>query len=186
MRVHRHTIPALVPLSQYEDKYLPLPDEGYGSEDSVLDLGSGRQDLEGFANAVRSDLVAWRLRQDSIEMVREELGLSSASDKEGTKTPNDQPAPDGNYGVSSVEAIAVDAHFVRIVWADGRLGRVRIGRDGNIQQAGVVKMVGEAAQQCPNHERLLMSEGARIDSLVEKLKEIHESHIAASRTSPTT
>ena len=83
VKVHRHTIPALVPLGQYEDKYLPLPDEGYGSEDSVLGGVGGRQDLEAFVGAVRKDLVAWRLRQESIQIVREKLGLSVEDDVDG-------------------------------------------------------------------------------------------------------
>ncbi len=180
VRVHHHTIPALVPLGQYEDKYLPLLDEGYGSEDSVLGGGSGRQDLEAFVEAVRRDLVAWRLRQESIEMVREKLGLGGQVDVEGK---GDEEADDedegamraGEYGVMTVEPVALDAHFARIIWADGRVGRIKISQGGDIQRAVVIGLVDDQEQRRANDERILVDEGARIDTLVDRLKQMHDS-----------
>ena len=178
VRVHRHTIPALVPLSLYEDKYLPLPDEGYGSEDSVLEVGGGRQDLEVFVGAVRRDLVAWRLRQESIEMVREKLDLKNKTvvgNEEATEAEDgEQDLAQGGYGITTVEAITADAYYARIIWTDGRVGRIKIGDDGSIQRAVVIEVVDKQGQRCSNDERLLVAENARIDKLVEALKEMHE------------
>ena len=88
LRIHRHTIPAFVPVLQYEKQYLPSSstaheDEGYGgSDDSVPGNGgeedgeeSRKQDLHGLVTKVRYDLVSWRLRQDAADWLREELGL---------------------------------------------------------------------------------------------------------------
>ena len=179
VRVHRHTIPALVLLRQYEEKYLPLQDEGYGSVDSVLGGGGGRQDLEAFVGAVRKDLVAWQLRQESIEMVREKLGLTAKVDVESEPVrergnEDEFPINRGKYGIVTVEPVAVDAHFARIIWADGRVGRIKIGEDGNIQKAVVIGVVDEQEQRSANDERNLVAEDARIDSLVETLKIMHE------------
>ena len=180
VRVHRHTIPALVPLGQYEEQYLPLADEGYGSEDSQLGAGSGRQDLEAFAAAVRKDLVAWRLRQESIERVREKLGLSVEDDVDGrggreAENEDGNTVGAGKYGVVTVEPVAVDAHFARIIWADGRVGRIKISEDGNIQRAVVIGLVDGQEQRRANDERVLVDEGARIDTLVNRLEQIYES-----------
>ena len=87
LRVHRHTIPPLVPLQQYEENYLPISlgreeDEDHGgSNDSRLNNdpdvveGSRKQDLHGFVARVREDLVNWRLRQAAADWLRDELGL---------------------------------------------------------------------------------------------------------------
>lgn len=173
-------IPALVPLGQYEDKYLPLADEGYGSEDSVLGGVGGRQDLEAFVGAVRKDLLAWRLRQESIEMQREKLGLSGKIDVQGeggteAENGNESAVDAGEYGVVTVEPVAVDAHFARIIWADGRVGRIKINEEGNIQRAVVIGMVDHQEQRRANDERVLVDEGARIDTLVKRLEQMYES-----------
>jgi central kinetochore subunit Mal2/MCM21 len=176
VRVHRHTIPALIPLSQYEEKYLPLPDEGYGSEDSVLGTG-GRQDLEGFAQAVRTDLVAWRLRQESLEMVRDSLGLKDKKpdDDDDERTGEDEvDGGQGRYGVKNIEAVAVDACYARILWTDGRVGRIRIGDDGSIQRAVVIGVLDEQEQRITQGEQILVAENSRVDTLVERLKETHQ------------
>lgn len=98
LRVHRHTIPALVPLQQYEELYLPLKssatpeDEGYGgsedcrpgNDDSDNGPGTKKQDLHGFVARVRHDLVSWRLRQEAAEMLKENLDLPTSESKEKT------------------------------------------------------------------------------------------------------
>ncbi|OAP57493.1 hypothetical protein AYL99_08231 [Fonsecaea erecta] len=89
LRIHRHTIPALVPLEQYEKQYLPtssLDIEGYGgSDDSGLDVNergrATKQDLHGLVSRVRYDLVCWRLRQEATEWLREELEIPESFDQ---------------------------------------------------------------------------------------------------------
>ncbi|KIW88712.1 uncharacterized protein Z519_10758 [Cladophialophora bantiana CBS 173.52] len=91
LRIHRHTIPALVPLEQYEKQYLPLSspeDEGYGgSDDSRLGIDEGgtarKQDLYSLVAKVRYDLVSWRLRRDITEWLREELQILGSGNDTG-------------------------------------------------------------------------------------------------------
>ncbi len=92
VRIHRHTLPALVPLEQYERDYLPLPsptredDEGYVGSDGAETSGDEpkKQNLHALVGRVRYDLVSWRLRQDVAGWLKEELGLSESSEKEKT------------------------------------------------------------------------------------------------------
>jgi central kinetochore subunit Mal2/MCM21 len=103
LRIHRHTIPALVPLEQYESEYLPLnppyDDEGYaGSDDSRVENGVDhrRQDLHALVARVRHDLVSWRLRQDAAGWLQEELGLPQLKNgnKNANKSANSNPEGD--------------------------------------------------------------------------------------------
>jgi central kinetochore subunit Mal2/MCM21 len=175
VRVHRHTIPALIPIAKYEEKYLPLPDEGYGSADSVLET-TGRQDLEAFVTAVKGDLVAWHLRQQSIDLVREKLGITARQShaEDGDKEQNsDTASTAGLYGVRFVEPVAVDSHYARIVWTDDTVGRVKIGHDGSIQRAVVIGTIDGQEQRRAKEERILVADNSRIDTLVDRLKDVH-------------
>lgn len=163
LRVHRHTIPALVPVDQYQERYLPLQDEGYGSEDSMME-GQG-QDLKGFVAAVRQDLVSWRLRQEAVEMVKERLGLN-----ETEAVAEDQAM---KFGVASIDATGVDTHYLRIVWENGWVGRLKIGDGGSIQKAVVIGKVKDEDQRIEQVERLLAYDGARLENLYELLEVVH-------------
>jgi central kinetochore subunit Mal2/MCM21 len=180
MKLHRHTLPALVPIAKYEETYLPMPDEGYGSEDSMLGLGS-RQDLQGFVSAVRNDLVSWQLRKESIQLVREKLKLYDQEQKEQdddhTAADEDEEnvQPEGLYGITAFESATVDARLARIVWSDGRVGRVKISDDGSIQLAAVI---GADEKRHHAQERLLVN-GTRIETMVAQLREMHEQNAKA-------
>ncbi|OQV03156.1 hypothetical protein CLAIMM_08241 [Cladophialophora immunda] len=121
LRIHRHTIPALVPLEQYEKQYLPisyLDDEGYGgSEDSRLNANeretTTKQDLHSLVSRVRYDLVSWRLRQDVTEWLREELAIpdssaqpasSSKDQTEGAKEDTDMKQGDGDLRSAEISS----------------------------------------------------------------------------------
>jgi central kinetochore subunit Mal2/MCM21 len=163
LRIHRHTIPAFVPLEQYESQHLPLLDEGYGTlEDSVLSAGGGAraQDLHGLVQRVRHDLVAWRLRQDALAWLREELRIpepaspsalpqkplennedrdpDQAEDEDALGSDVDISEPSGRYRVCDVSAVTVDARQARVVWSDGRVGRIKISDQGKIERAVVI------------------------------------------------
>ncbi|KIW78196.1 hypothetical protein Z517_08029 [Fonsecaea pedrosoi CBS 271.37] len=115
LRIHRHTIPALVPLEHYEKQYLPGSDEeGFGgSDDSGLNVDEGetptKQDLHTLVSRVRYDLVNWRLRRDATEWLQDELEIPEiptrpAKDQvEGAKTNNDKPVDGGLGSPQSVE-----------------------------------------------------------------------------------
>ncbi|KIW73180.1 hypothetical protein PV04_01317 [Phialophora macrospora] len=106
LRIHRHTIPALVPLEQYERVYLPLSspareeDEGYVGSDGAenAEAEARKQDLHTLVSRVRYDLVSWRLRKDAAEWLKEELGLSrQGRNGEGANSQNSAQS-DGGEG----------------------------------------------------------------------------------------
>ena len=166
MRVHQHTIPALVPVQQYEERYLPLQDEGYGSEASMLE--GGGQDLKGFVKAVRADLLSWRSRQESIALTKEKLGLDAEDVIEGN------PIRD-KLGVSSLNATGVDALYVRVVWGCGWVGRIKIDTDGSIKAAVVLGNIDGEDQRIKKVERMLSPDGARLEDLYDLLKKMKDS-----------
>ena len=169
-RVHRHTIPALVPLEKYEDRYLPTSDEGYGSEDSLLGGGEGKQNLMGFATAVRNDLTSWQMRKEAVELCREMLEANEAED-----AVEEKQEMESNHGVQSIEAVAVDAYFIRIVWRNGRVGRIKIADDGTIQKAAVFRTVdGGDEERCQDVERILLGGSGRVEDLIEQLVRLRE------------
>lgn len=190
LRIHRHTIPAFVPLQDYEKQYLPLSDEGYGgSEDSMMsaDGAERKQDLHTLVARVRHDLVSWRLRQDAIDWARDELEIpasktqSGASDRtaDGDNTNghgeaqdeslSDVEEPVGKFGVREVSTVSVDARHARIVWTDDRVGRIKISDDGRIEKAVVF---GQDAR-IGDVERILTEDSSTVSSLVERLETIH-------------
>ncbi|KAI1617264.1 Cenp-O kinetochore centromere component-domain-containing protein [Exophiala viscosa] len=186
LRIHRHTIPAFVPLQEYEKRYLPPADEGYGSEDSVLSSGgaSPKQDLHGLINKIRHDLVAWRSRQDAIGSIREQLAMPTkkapensneqrpeeGSGHHGGSVP-DVETPVGKFGVREFEATGVDARQVRILWSDDRLGRIKISDQGGIDKAAVFGSQGRIR----NMERILTQGDATVFNLLDRLQEIDHS-----------
>jgi central kinetochore subunit Mal2/MCM21 len=179
-RVHRHTLPALVPLQQYEERYLPLADEGYGSEDSVLagtESGRGqKQDLHGFVVAVRNDLTSWQMRKEAVELTLEKL---QPEEEEDDDDEGDGGGKRGGavlkYGIQALEAPAVDAKSIRIVWRSGMVGRVMISQDGLIQKAAVFAMVGNEQRRNQAVENVLLSESGRAEDLIDRLKALSDS-----------
>ena len=166
VRVHHHTIPALVPIQQYEERYLPLQDEGYGSETSMLE--GGGQDLKGFVKAVRADLLSWRSRQESIAHAKERLGLDAKDVIDGAPTRD-------KFGVVSIDATGVDALYVRVVWERGSVGRIKVDTDGSIRAAVVFGNVYGEEQRIKRVERMLSPEGATLDGLFDLLKKVNDS-----------
>lgn len=175
LRIHRHTIPAHIPLSEYEDQYLPFHDEGYGSEEGDISMLSGKkQDLHALVDHVRNDLLSWRCRQEAIELLAEELEVPDP-DKEDEEDEDDDTPLEGKYGIYGVSAVSADARFARIVWADGRVGRVKIADDGSIEKAVVFGGDVGKEERMKSAERILTRDHASIEGLVERLKEIAES-----------
>ncbi|KAJ9630229.1 hypothetical protein H2204_008590 [Knufia peltigerae] len=183
LRIHRHTIPALVPLEEYEKQYLPLSDEGYGgSEDSLLSSEGNqrKQDLHGLVSRVRHDLVAWRSRQDAIEWMRDKLEIPVVRDKHrpsgqevGRESDEDSSlldidAPAGRFGIREFEAVGVDARQVRILWSDDSVGRIKITDQGKIEKAAVIGLDGHIASV----ERILTQGDATVFDLLDRLQEI--------------
>ena len=67
--------------------------------------------------------MGYHRRQDAIVGLREELrgGRRNASD-----------------GVRDVSAVDAEGQDVKIEWADGMIGRVRMGEDGRVEKVAVI------------------------------------------------
>lgn len=166
--VHKHTLPAFIPLQHYQEQFLGIQDEGYGFESpSFSDVSGHPQNLEGLVRRVRAELVAWHLRQDAIQAVRDDLGLSAAAEANGH---NASPQVESRTGVVSFDAVAEDASYARIVWTNGRVGRLKIGKDLQIERAVVFGNVGGEDQRCSNYETVLLDGDSRLETLVGRLE----------------
>lgn len=186
LKIHHHTIPALVPLEAYAARYLPSPvladdhtdthrsrDEGYFStsadndgndepaqnsdelrQDTAADGPEPVQDLHALVAAVRHDLLSWQLRNDAISLAREQLGLADGNNGRESDRVNA-----GKFSVQLVEATAVDARFVRLVWQNGTVARLRLTDDGHIDRAVVLGDTGGgvSSDRMKDMERLLTS-----------------------------
>ncbi|KAL5002462.1 Cenp-O kinetochore centromere component-domain-containing protein [Aspergillus recurvatus] len=88
LKVHRHTIPAFIPIQRLEQILLPdyarvLGDgNGNGSgDDSTEQLKkkptspARKQNLQLFVREVKRQLVAWHMRLDAIYIIREQIGI---------------------------------------------------------------------------------------------------------------
>ncbi|OQD83282.1 hypothetical protein PENANT_c017G00012 [Penicillium antarcticum] len=102
LRVHRHTIPSFISVAKLEAVYLPRArgsthqDEEEGdtsSEDSPSKKqpSTRKQDLSAFVRELRRELVAWHMRVDAIDLLREWVGLV---DSEGRVIPSEDVSPD--------------------------------------------------------------------------------------------
>lgn len=168
MRVHKHTIPAFIPLQQIEERYLPLP--GATSEDEERHEEGHKkrvpvkQDLQRFVRELRRELVAWYLRRDAVVWLQEELGLG--------KTQHDRksPKPDsvaGKMGMVYLSSTSLEARCIRFEWRDGRVGRVSLSNRGLIDRVVVVSDAGRDTAM----ENLLLRGDRRIEAVAQKLRD---------------
>jgi central kinetochore subunit Mal2/MCM21 len=185
-RVHRHTIPAFVPLGRLEEEFLPLRDEDgsddehYGAEDESGSAGvkAKKQDLHSFVRKIRHELTSWNLRREAIDFLKSELRLVTppATAKEGDESEEDgaddtemtdsDSTTQGLYGVQSIEATSFEARQARITWTDGTIGRIKISNRGLVEKAVVV---GEGGR-IRGVENLLVDGESRVEELVGKLR----------------
>lgn len=183
-RVHRHTIPAFVPLGKYEEEFLPVKggdgeegnDGAVCSDEDAANVGGEKrkQDLPGFVRKVRHELVCWELRRSAVEFLKEELGLipkhndDEDNDEEDTEMTDDDSdaTPRGRYGIQSIEATSFEVRQARITWTDGTIGRIKISDRGLVERAVVV---GEAGR-IKGVENLLVDGESRIEELVGKFR----------------
>ncbi|RYP22718.1 hypothetical protein DL765_001568 [Monosporascus sp. GIB2] len=141
LRVHRHTVPACVPLSGLAARHLPPP-PGPASPDAEADRDEEtprkRQDLPRFVRALRRELVRYHNRVAVVGDLRKAVGLDgSKRRRESAETETDQSAAIPVVDVSAADA---EAKQIRIEWADGRSGRLVMDDDGRI-----VRMVVQGA-----------------------------------------
>jgi central kinetochore subunit Mal2/MCM21 len=177
LRVHRHTVPAFIDLGRVEGVYLSFPGSGQsqegdsdeeGEEESEMVKGlrkNGRkQDLRGFVRELRRELVAWHLRVDAVELLREKLGLS---EEETLIDPAERLSPEARGGIVGLAATAVEARYVRLEWEDGRVGRFKLSNAGIVERAVVIGDEGRDKQI----EDAMTGGGGRVETLLERLRE---------------
>lgn len=167
LAVYKHTVPAFIPIALYQELYLGVQDEAYASESLLSpDYNGLPQSLIRLVSAVRADLVAWRLRQDAIRAIQDELKIPASGGGSATTLPASA------YGVCSFEAVAEDAHYARIGWHNGYLGRVKIGKALQIDQAVVFGRIDGEEQRCVDFEAALLGGDSQLDSLVSRLRSL--------------
>lgn len=173
LSVHRHTVPAFISVSKLEHVYLPsgkvnVDEDSAGESDEEEQMRvakqarRAKQDLHGFVRELRRELVAWHLRCDAVDMLREKLGLSEAEDEHSS----DRLSPDSKAGVVSLEATSVETRYVRLDWEDGRVGRFKLSNTGLVERAVVIGDQGRDKLV----EDAMVGGGGRIESLLERLQ----------------
>ncbi|KAH1594064.1 hypothetical protein KXX35_009101 [Aspergillus fumigatus] len=169
LRVHRHTIPAFIPIEKLERVYLPLPPtQDSTEEDAPLKPGKERvrkQDLRGLVRELRRQLVAWHLRVDAVNMLKEDLGGVQDGSVGGVMVesrlePND-------LGIVSVSPTTLEATYVRLEWEDGRVGRFKLSDTGVIERAVIIGDRGRDKRL----ETVFIGGDGRVETLLDRLRQ---------------
>ncbi|EAW09318.1 uncharacterized protein ACLA_035210 [Aspergillus clavatus NRRL 1] len=176
LRVHRHTIPAFIALEKLERVYLPVPssdvDEVGGGGDAEAEAETalkpwkrraGKQDLRGLVREVRRQLVAWHLRLDAVEMLKEDLGGVDGLDGGGGGGDRLEP---NDLGIVSMAPTAREATYVRLEWDDGRVGRFKLSSSGIVERAVVIGDGGRDRKL----EGVFTGGNGRVETLLERLR----------------
>jgi central kinetochore subunit Mal2/MCM21 len=162
LRVHRHTIPPFIPLRDMEEKWLPVVEEE--EEASNKSTESRRQDLQRLVQEVRAELVSWHARSDAIEFVREGLGLNEQGDGDGEEGDSESLFVNES-SIKSVAATSLEVRYVRIQWAGGAVGRLKLSNEGLVERAVVL---GEEGRE-KRLENMLVEGPARVEDLAQRL-----------------
>ncbi|KAF3019640.1 hypothetical protein E8E15_008465 [Penicillium rubens] len=181
LKVYRHTVPAFISIGKLESVYLPRPgvtrDNGDGAgggssgEDEDTEPAkpwkkggnsARKQDLRGFVRELRRELVAWHMRVDAVEFLREKLGLVGEG---GGPLPFDV-SPDRDSGIVSLAAVAIEARYVRIEWVDGRVGRFKLSNTGIVERAVVIGDQGRDKKV----EDAITGGGGRVETVLDRLR----------------
>ncbi|KGO59201.1 Centromere protein Cenp-O [Penicillium expansum] len=183
LKVHRHTVPGFISIPKLESVYLPRPgvSRGAGNGDGDAGGSSGededaepakpwkksgsstrKQDLRGFVRELRRELVAWHMRVDAIDFLREKLGLVG---EDGKSLPFDV-SPDRDTGIVSLAAVAVEARYVRVEWVDGRVGRFKLSNAGVVERAVVIGDEGRDKKV----EDAMTGGGGRVETVLDRLR----------------
>lgn len=167
-------------MAKLEGAYLPFPGSSRtthrGEEEStseaedseVLKPRKGqrtrKQDLRGFVRELRRELVAWHLRTDAVEFLREKLGLSGA---ESQSSSAGRASPETSTGIVFLAPTALEARYVRLEWEDGRVGRFKLTNAGIVERAVVIGDRGRDKQT----EDAMTGSGGRVETLLDRLRD---------------
>lgn len=182
LRVHRHTIPAFIPMEKLERLYLPRAEEAKdidvdddGESEPTIEPGktkvprTGRQDLYALVRELHKELVSWHRRVDAIDMLRDELGLSSDTSTlpEDGKVDPDSVHASKALGIASLSATSLEARYVRLEWADGRVGRFKVSNSGMVERAVVI---GLDSRRDKFLENALAGRDGRVEGVLDRLR----------------
>lgn len=184
LRIHRHTIPAFIPLKELEERFLPVPKGGFdeeggdeGEEEGLKPWKRKKQNLPRLVRELRRELVAWHLRRDAVQWLREELGLQRETESEGGEGDDTSANRDGDGRVDesptsekprivSLAATSLETRYIRLVWNDGRVGRIKLSNRGQVERAIVL---GEGGRE-KTKESVFVGGDGRIESLARRLR----------------
>lgn len=156
LRVHRHTLPACIPLAGLAGRFLPSPSAKEGGEKGR------RQDLAGFARAVRREVVGYHMRMGVVADLKRAVG--ALGKKAGGDDDDDGGDGEGRKLVDVMPADA-EAKQLTVEWADGRTGRLVMGDDGEIVKLVVVGENGRDREA----GRELLQGAVRVEEVVRRL-----------------
>lgn len=182
LRVHRHTIPAFVPMKRLQRIYLPLSttgdEDGDGDRNEEETLKPWKtkprrnQNLASFVRVLRRSLTAWHLRQDAVVHLRERLGVPSDQDggqdgNQGGKEDQDDKwtLPDNDLGLVSLGPTTLEARYIRLEWDDGRVGRFKVSDTGRVERAVVI---GDRGRD-KGLESVLTDGQGRVEDVIDRL-----------------
>lgn len=176
LTIHRHTVPSFISVAKLESVYLPVPvstrrveNDSEPEEDDAVASQKGwkmgrKQDLRGFVRELRRELVAWHLRTEAIDLLRERLGLEEG---ESLSSAEERLSPESRCGILSLTPTAIEARYMRLEWEDGRVGRFKLTNAGIVERAVVIGDQGRDKQT----EDAMTGKGGRVETLLDRLKE---------------
>ncbi|KAL4800564.1 Cenp-O kinetochore centromere component-domain-containing protein [Aspergillus venezuelensis] len=158
LKIHRHTIPAFIPVERLSRIFLPEAPRVNSNEIEQLKKPAPRkQNLQSFVREIRRQLVAWHTRVDAIHYLREQIGIVRKDGEAYTDDSEDGPwdrdilsdigfdsglgetrLVKNEYGILSFSPTALEAVYVRVEWEDGRVGRFKISNSGLVERAVVI------------------------------------------------
>lgn len=164
-RVHRHTLPACIPLTSISSRFLPNG-KGILNNGSTGREGARQQDLKAFTRSIRRELVSYHKRLSSIKALRKEFNLSSSSSSLLSKGKSPENV------IIDITPADPEAKQMRIEWVDGRIGRVAMDEKGKVVKCVVI---GEEGRDRDVERRVMSSMGnglgARIEDVGTRLRE---------------
>ncbi|KAL2813098.1 Cenp-O kinetochore centromere component-domain-containing protein [Aspergillus granulosus] len=146
VKVHRHTIPAFIPVDRLEDVFLPGSQPRTGDDDGT----------KAPPPPLKEKHTAWHTRLDAIQYLRDQIGVirrgvDAYPDEEDGPWDRDIPTDTdldlavgeirlkrNEFGIVALSPTALEASYVRIEWEDGRVGRFKILNSGLVERAVVI------------------------------------------------
>ncbi|KAI6381800.1 hypothetical protein MCOR25_001031 [Pyricularia grisea] len=177
LRVHRHTLPAAIPLAGLAARYLPVPRSASSGKQP-------RQDLGAFVRRLRRELVRYHQRLGAVSDLRAIVGLDDKSKAHVTTPADERPEAvvmksieddresrarqrRAVAGIVDIEPVDTAATQFRFDWRDGRVGRLVIGPGGEVLQSVVVLPDGGRDRVT---QQDVFGDCARIEDVVAKLR----------------